>query len=78
MTYGPKLITTPAVHHALLDFFEGKSDAQIRMDNGFFKEDPIRGTRKEWSVFFRFGGGRVQCVAGWENGALELPWSMYA
>lgn len=75
-TYGPKLIDTPAVLRDLADFFDGRNVHQIRMGNGFFREDPLRGQRKEWSVFFRFGNeGRVQCVTGWEDGALEVPWS---
>jgi hypothetical protein len=75
-TYGPKHIDTPAVLRELADFFDGRNVHQIRMGNGFFREDPLRGQRKEWSVFFRFGyEGRVQCVTGWEDGALEVPWS---
>lgn len=76
-TWGPKRVTTPVVLEELGEFFEGRR-GQIRMTNAFFKDDPARGMRKSWAVFFRFGPqGRVQVVTGWEGGALEVPWSRW-
>lgn len=78
VVYGLRRIETPAVLAELAAFFEGRKD-QVRMTNAFFKTDPWPYRRKSWTVYFRFVGGskRVQVVTGWEDGALEAPWSRY-
>ncbi|KAK4241194.1 hypothetical protein C8A03DRAFT_12532 [Achaetomium macrosporum] len=73
--YGPRRIEDPAVLRELGLFFEGRR-GQIRMTNRFFGGDPWPYKQKSWTVYFRFlGSKRVQVVTGWEDGALEVPWS---
>ncbi|KAK3305401.1 uncharacterized protein B0T15DRAFT_532176 [Chaetomium strumarium] len=73
--YGPRRIDDPAVLRELALFFEGRR-GQIRMTNRFFGGDPWPYKQKSWSVYFRFlGSPRVQVVTGWEDGALEVPWT---
>jgi hypothetical protein len=73
--YGPKRIEDPAVLRELGLFFEGRR-GQIRMTNRFFGGDPWPYKQKSWTVYFRFlGSQRVQVVTGWEDGALEVPWT---
>jgi hypothetical protein len=73
--YGPTRIETPAVLSVLGEYFEGRW-GQVRMNNAFFGTDPWPYEKKTWSVYFRFvGSKRVQVVTGWEDGALEVPWS---
>ncbi|KAK0714218.1 hypothetical protein B0T21DRAFT_297322, partial [Apiosordaria backusii] len=74
--YGKKRIEHPAVLEELANFFEGRT-RQIRMTNTFFRGDPWPYTIKSWTVYFQFVGSRVgvQVVTGWENQALEQPWT---
>ncbi|KAK4201718.1 hypothetical protein QBC40DRAFT_295451 [Triangularia verruculosa] len=74
--YGKKRIEHPAVLEELANYFEGRT-RQIRMTNAFFRGDPWPYTIKSWTVYFRFVGSRagVQVVTGWENQALEQPWT---
>ncbi|KAL2019372.1 hypothetical protein VTK56DRAFT_9752 [Thermocarpiscus australiensis] len=75
--YGPQRIESPSVLLELERFLEGRR-GQIRMTNGFFKTDPWPYRRKTWSVYFRFvNSKRIQVVTGWEDGALEVPWSRH-
>ncbi|KAK4186281.1 hypothetical protein QBC35DRAFT_273883 [Podospora australis] len=75
--YGPKNIDHPSVYEQLGNYFEGRTK-QIRMTNAFFRCDPWPYNRKSWAVYFRFvNSKRVQVVTGWENQALEQPWSRY-
>ncbi|KAL1838804.1 hypothetical protein VTJ49DRAFT_2197 [Mycothermus thermophilus] len=75
--YGPQKIETPSVLSVLSNHFEGRW-GQIRMTNAFFGTDPWPCKRKSWTVYFRFvGSKRVQVVTGWEDGALEIPWSRH-
>ncbi|KAL2129105.1 hypothetical protein VTI74DRAFT_8222 [Chaetomium olivicolor] len=77
VVYGPRRVESPAVLETLGMYFEGRR-GQIRMNNAFFGTDPWPYKRKSWTVFFRFvGSKRVQVVTGWEDGALEVPWSRY-
>ncbi|KAK4124330.1 hypothetical protein N657DRAFT_644554 [Parathielavia appendiculata] len=74
--YGPARIETPSVLSVLSNYFEGRW-GQVRMNNAFFGTDPWPYERKTWAVYFRFvnGSRRVQVVTGWEDGALEVPWT---
>ncbi|KAK4100412.1 hypothetical protein N658DRAFT_102420 [Parathielavia hyrcaniae] len=74
--YGPARVETASVLSVLSNHFEGRW-GQVRMNNAFFGADPWPYERKSWVVYFRFVGGsrRVQVVTGWENGALEVPWT---
>ncbi|KAK4641893.1 hypothetical protein QC761_504830 [Podospora bellae-mahoneyi] len=74
--YGKKRIEHPAVLEELANYFEGRT-RQIRMTNTFFRGDTWPYTIKSWTVYFRFVGSRagVQVVTGWENQALEQPWT---
>lgn len=75
--YGPKSINNPSVFEQLGNFFEGKT-RQLRMTNDFFKCDPWPYNRKSWVVYFRFvNSRRVQVVTGWEDQALDQPWTRY-
>ncbi|KAL2268230.1 hypothetical protein VTJ83DRAFT_3076 [Remersonia thermophila] len=77
VVYGPKKIETPSALTVLSNHFEGRW-GQVRMTNAFFGTDPWPYKRKSWTVYFRFvGSKRVQVVTGWEDGALEVPWSRY-
>ena len=73
--FGPRRVEDPAVLVELGEYFEGRR-RQVRMTNDFFGSDPWPFKRKSWTVYFRFvGSKRVQVVTGWEDGALEVPWS---
>ncbi|KAK3904706.1 hypothetical protein C8A05DRAFT_42268 [Staphylotrichum tortipilum] len=75
VVYGPRRVEDAAVLVELGEYFEGRR-RQVRVNNAFFGGDPWPYKRKSWTVFFRFvGGKRVQVVTGWEDGALEVPWS---
>jgi hypothetical protein len=75
--FGPKRVEAPAVLSVLANHFEGRW-GQVRMTNAFFGRDPWPYKRKSWTVYFRFvGSQRVQVVTGWEDGALEVPWSRH-
>ncbi|KAJ4291436.1 hypothetical protein N0V88_006029 [Collariella sp. IMI 366227] len=77
VVYGPKVVEHPAALEALGLYFEGRR-GQIRMNNAFFGGDTWPYKVKSWTVYFRFvGSKRVQAVTGWEDGALEVPWSRY-
>lgn len=77
--WGPKRVKTPSVLLRLAQFFSDRDyQHQIRMTNDFWKEDTWPGKHKTWTVYFKFtGSGRVQCVAGLEGQALEVPWSRH-
>ncbi|KAK4136304.1 hypothetical protein BT67DRAFT_238266 [Trichocladium antarcticum] len=78
VVYGRARIETAAVVAELADFFTGRRRGPIRMTNAFFRGDPWPYHRKSWSVYFCVAGSaRVQLVTGWEDGALEEPWSRY-
>ena len=78
VVFGPKRVEEPAVLSVLSNHFEGRW-GQVRMTNGFFGKDPWPYKRKSWTVYFRFvGSQKVQVVTGWEDGALEVPWSRHA
>ncbi|KAL2138269.1 hypothetical protein VTI28DRAFT_7168 [Corynascus sepedonium] len=75
VVYGPRRVDATPVLSVLANHFEGRW-GQVRMTNDFFGKDPWPYKRKTWTVYFRFvGSRRVQVVTGWENGALEIPWS---
>ncbi|KAH6847102.1 hypothetical protein B0I37DRAFT_374298 [Chaetomium sp. MPI-CAGE-AT-0009] len=77
VVFGPKRVEDPAVLSVLANHFEGRW-GQVRMTNAFFGKDPWPYKRKSWTVYFRFvGSQRVQVVTGWEDGALEVPWSRH-
>ncbi|KAK4152213.1 hypothetical protein C8A00DRAFT_44713 [Chaetomidium leptoderma] len=77
LVYGPKRIETSSVLSVLGNYFEGRW-GQVRMTNAFFGPDPWPYKVKSWTVYFRFvGSKRVQVVTGWEDGALEVPWSRH-
>ncbi|KAH6623786.1 hypothetical protein F5144DRAFT_606245 [Chaetomium tenue] len=78
VVFGPKRVEEPAVLSVLANHFEGRW-GQVRMTNAFFGRDPWPYKRKSWTVYFRFvGSQKVQVVTGWEDGALEVPWSRHA
>jgi hypothetical protein len=75
VVYGPKRVEAPGVLSVLANYFEGRW-GQVRMTNRFFEGDTWPYHRKSWTVYFRFvGSRRVQVVTGWEDGALEVPWT---
>jgi hypothetical protein len=75
VVYGPKRVEAPATLSVLANYFEGRW-GQVRMTNKFFGGDTWPYQRKSWTVYFRFvGSPRVQVVTGWEDGALEVPWT---
>ncbi|KAH7303184.1 hypothetical protein B0I35DRAFT_181732 [Stachybotrys elegans] len=74
--WGLKRMKTRSVLLDLIRFFSDKDEqGAIRMTNEFWKEDTWNGQAKTWSIYFRFtGSDKIQCVTGWEQQALEVPW----
>ncbi|KAK4168396.1 hypothetical protein QBC43DRAFT_202044 [Cladorrhinum sp. PSN259] len=83
--YGLQRVQTPSVLEELARFFRGKR-GQIRTTSEFFRASSTQafvGPKKSWTVYFRLlseeGGEtarKIRCVTGWEDGALEVPWTL--
>ncbi|KAK3997858.1 hypothetical protein QBC44DRAFT_46265 [Cladorrhinum sp. PSN332] len=80
--YGIQRVQTPSVLEELARFFRGER-GQIRTTSEFFRASaaqPFVGPKKTWTIYFRLltdgSGGKVRCVTGWEDGALEIPWTL--
>ncbi|KAK4224073.1 hypothetical protein QBC38DRAFT_424170 [Podospora fimiseda] len=79
VVYGMVKVENPSVLEEMGRFFRGER-GQIRTTAEFFRASSVQafvGPKNTWTVWFRLlgdgVGGKVRCVTGWGDGALEVP-----